>query len=143
MPVHIHTLRASCAGALGVILAAILLNWAYSPAEESRLVPVTGRVTCGDPPLGGMWVMFEEDAPRGFTACAEIRPDGSFRMQPWGNFDHEGVRPGNYRVRFVGRPLAAVAVPVAPKYQSTATSGLLVHVGPAWNEMRFSLPDHG
>ena len=143
MPVHIHTMRASCAGALGVILAAILLNWAYSPPEEFPLVAVTGRATCGDHPLGGMWVMFEEDAPRGFTACAEIRPDGSFRMQPWGQFDNEGVKPGTYRVRFLGRPLDTTAAPIASKYQSTTTSGLLVHVGPDWNDMVFSLSDHG
>ena len=143
MPFHIHTLRASCAGALGVMLAVILLGWAYSPAEEYPLAPVTGRVTCGDHPLGGMWVLFEEDAPRGFTACAEIRPDGSFRMQPWGTFDREGVKPGTYRVRFVGHPLDAVAVPVAPRYRSTATSGLLVHIGPSWNDVEFSLTDRG
>lgn len=143
MPVHIHTMRAWCAAALGVALTAILLNWAYSPAQEFRLVPVTGRVTCGDHSLGGMCVMFEEDAPSGFTAFAEIRPDGSFRMHPWGDFDRDGVKPGTYRVRFIGHPLAQGAAPVAPKYQSSTTSGLLVHVGPAWSDVVFTLPDHG
>jgi hypothetical protein len=143
MSVHIHTMRACCTGALGLILAAILLGWTYSPAEPIELVPVTGRVTCGSHPLGGMRVWFQEDAARGFSACGEIQPDGSFRMQPSGRYDRDGVAPGTYRVHFIGHPSDAPVAPVGSKYQATQTSDLLVHVRPDWNDFALSLPDPG
>jgi hypothetical protein len=130
MSVHIHTMRSSVAGALGVILAASLLRWAYVPTPEIQLVAVTGRATSGGHPLGGMWVVFQEDSARGFTACAQVRPDGSFRMMPWGNFGRDGVAPGTYHVFFAGSPWALEATPVDPKYRDPGKSNLVVHVGP-------------
>ncbi len=143
MPVHIHTLRSYVAGALGVILAVSLLRGAYTPTSEFELVPVSGRVTCGTHPLGGMWVVFEEDTPRGLTACGRIKEDGSFRMQPWGEFDRDGMPAGTYRVHFIGHPSSTPEWSVNSKYQDAATSGLLVHVGPDWEDIVFTLPDTG
>jgi hypothetical protein len=143
MPIHVHTLRAACAAAIALILAATLLRWAYSPPKpEFEMVTVTGRATCGGRPLSDMVVIFEEDAPRGFTAVSETKPDGSFRMEPWGNLGRDGVPPGTYRVRFLARTPAASESGVAPKYQASATSDLIVHVASSdWNRLELSLPD--
>jgi hypothetical protein len=144
MYVHLHTMRSCCSGALGLILAAFLLHWAYTPPpEEFELFPVTGRVTYGGRPLGGTWVVFEEEGRRGFTACSELRPDGSFRMDSWGQFNRDGIPTGTYKVFFAGSTLDAPETPIDPKYQDPRTSGLLVHVRPDWNDFVFSLPDPG
>jgi hypothetical protein len=143
MSVHIHTMRKYCAGAFGVILAAILLHSAYVPTPEIPLVAVTGQATSGGHPLGGLWVVFQEDAPRGFTACAQVQKDGSFRMMPWGNFARNGVAPGTYHVFFAGSPWAIQETPVDPKYRDPGKSDLVVHVGSTWNEIMLTLPVPG
>ncbi len=144
MPVHLHTLRAACAGALGLILAAGLLQWAYTPPPaEFEIVPVSGRVTCGGQPLGGMWIVFEEASPRGLTAFADIQADGSFRMHPWGDMDHYGIGSGTYRVYVVGHSSAGLESSVDPRYQNPGTTDLLVQIGPGWDDLRFDLPVAG
>jgi hypothetical protein len=143
MPIHAHTLRAACAAAIALILAATLLGWAYSPpTPEFELVTVTGRATCGGRPLSDMMVVLEEDAPRGFTAISQTKPDGSFRMEPWGDLGRDGVAPGTYRVHFLPRTRAASESGIAPKYRDSATSDLVVHVASSdWNRLELALPD--
>jgi hypothetical protein len=144
MPVHVHTARSAFAAALGLITAAILLGWAYRPPpSEFELVTVTGRATCGGRPLSDTVIVFEETAPRGVTAIGMIRPDGSFRMVPWGNLGRDGVPPGTYRVYFLAQTEAASESEVAPRYRASATSDLVVHVGPGWNDLTFTLPAAG
>jgi hypothetical protein len=90
-----------------------------------------------------MWVMFCEDDWRGAIACGEVKADGSFRMQPWGEFEHYGVKPGTYRVYVIGHPTGTRESPVASKYQAAETSDVLVHVGPSWDDFALSLPAAG
>jgi hypothetical protein len=144
MNVHIHTMRAYCHKVLALILVIILLGWAYAPRSGGlELAKVTGRVTCGGHPLGGVWIMFLEAGPRGFTASGMVQADGSFRMKPWSRISREGVAPGTYRVYFIPKTLGALESAVDEKYQNPVTSDLLVHVGPAWNDFAFSLPAPG
>jgi hypothetical protein len=144
MNVHIHTMRSYCQKVLSLILIVILLGWAYAlRSGDIELAKVTGRVTSGGHPLGGMWVMFLEDGPRGFTAAGMAQADGSFRMRPWGRIGRDGVAPGTYRVYFIPKTPGATMSAVDVKYQNPATSDLLVHVGPAWNDFAFSLPQPG
>lgn len=144
MSVHIHTMRSYCHKALGLTLVVILLGWAYaSLSDEIELAEVTGRVTCGGHPLRGMWIVFLETGPRGFTASGTVEADGSFRMKPWGGHDRGGVAPGTYRVYFLSKVPGAIESAVDAKYQNPATSDLLVHVGPSWNDFAFSLPTPG
>ena len=79
---------------------------------------VTGRVTRGGHPLGEMWIVFEEDGPRGAVARGLVRTDGSFRMQLWGSLGPFGVMTGTYRVRFVPNP------PWRPGRRSTIRTGI-------------------
>jgi hypothetical protein len=141
MPLHLHTMRYYCGTAVVIIPAVALLGGAYSsPADAPDLARVTGRATCGDHPLGGMRIMFLEDGPRGFTASGLVEADGSFRMKPWSRLDREGVAPGTYRVYFIPKRSGAPDPWLDPKYQDPGMSGLLVRVGPDWNEIVFSLP---
>jgi len=141
MPWHVHTMRSYCAGAFIVIPAAALLGAAYpSPSEAPELARVVGRATCGGHPLGGMWIMFLEDGPRGFMAGGLVETDGSFRMKPWGQLDREGVAPSTFRVYFIPKKSGVPDPSLDPKYEDPGTSGLLVRVGRGWNEIVFSLP---
>jgi hypothetical protein len=144
MNVHIHTMRSYCHKALGLILVVILLGWAYaSRSGDIDLARVTGRVTSGGHPLGGTWIVFLEDGPRGFMASDMLQADGSFRMKPWSRLRREGVAPGTYRVYFIPKTRGTRMLAVDEKYQNPATSDLLVHVGPAWNDFAFTLPAPG
>jgi hypothetical protein len=141
MPLRLHTMRSYGAAAVVVIPAVTLLGGAYrSPAGAPELAQVVGRATCEGHPLGGMWILFLEDGPRGFTASDLIEADGSFRMKPWSRLDREGVAPGTYRVYFIPKESGMPDPSLDPKYEDPGTSGLLVRVGPGWNEIVFSLP---
>jgi hypothetical protein len=134
-------MRSYCSGAFIVIPAAALLGAAYpSPSDAPELARVNGRATSGGRPLGGMWIMFREDGPRGFTASGLIEADGSFRMKPWGQLGREGVAPYTYRVYFISKKSGAPQPWLDPKYEDPGTSGLEVRIGPGWNEIVFSLP---
>src|SRR5947209_17348607 len=141
MPIHVHTLRTACGAAIGVTVAAILLDWVYQPPpSEFELAAVTGRVTCGGRPLRDALIVFEETGRRGFMAVGATRPDGSFRMEPWADRHHHGVAPGTYRVYFIPRTRTSMASGLAFKYRTSGTSDLIVHVGPGWDEFELSLP---
>ncbi len=145
MSVHIHTTRSYCAGALGLILAAVLLGWVYAPrVSKIELGVVIGRATCGGCPIAGTWVVFQTPDSRAYMACGLVHADGSFRMQPWDNFDGEGLATGTYRVYILtGNSPSAPRYPIDARYRAPETSDLLVHVGPAWNDVVLSLPDAG
>jgi hypothetical protein len=137
----IRTIRSVCAVAIGVILAAFSLGHAYAPPRgEFELAAVTGRVTCGGHPLGGMLVMFDQINPPGYIAASPVMADGSFRME---TRHHSGLVPGTYRVSFHPEPPDAPEPTIDPKYRDSRTSGLLVHIEPGWNEVMFSLPGAG
>ena len=68
---------------------------------------------------GGMWIVFEEAAPRGLTAYADIQADGSFRVHPWGDIEHYGIGSGTYRVYIVGHATGGLESRVDARYQAT------------------------
>jgi hypothetical protein len=146
MPVHIHTLRSYCAGTLGLLILAMVgipLSQAYEPpAREFELAEVTGRVTCGGRPLGGMaTIHFKAADDDRFDALAALHPDGSFRLQHVRYLGGEGIVPGLYRVYFFTTSWAVARSSVGEKYQDPRTSDVLVEVGPSWNDFVFSLPE--
>src|SRR5262249_18381553 len=142
MPVHIHTMRSACLGAIGLMMAMTVLAWENQrPAAEIASVPVTGRATCGGRPLGGMGIVFQPPSPPGFHSARTVRPAGSFRARSWTKYVGEGVVPGTYRVYFEPDRSSAVSPWIDSKYQDPRTTNLLVHVGPDWNDFSFSLPD--
>lgn len=144
MSVHIHTMRSYVRVAFALALMFTLLAQVYPPrSEESELAAVTGRVTWGDHPLDGTWVVFEEAAPRGHLAFGEIHADGSFRTQIWGGFGREGTVPGTYRVRFVSAPRETPEARDDGGSLPSQASGILVHVAQGWNHFEFTLPDPG
>jgi hypothetical protein len=144
MRFHMHTIRSFCGAALGLILAVTLLGAAdrRAPAEFER-APVTGHITCGGHPLYGMSIMFQQIDPGDWMASGTLGPDGSFRMQPWNRFDCEGLVTGTYRVYLLPYVGGATASSVDLRYRNPRTSGLLVHVGPGWNDVSISLPAPG
>jgi hypothetical protein len=119
----------------------ILLAQVYAPRpRDFDLVAVTGRVTCGGHPIGGVSVIFQATDPHGYMATCPVMEDGTFRMEPR---NHRGLIPGTYRACVVpDRPDAPEAA-VALEYQDPRTSGLLVRVGPDWNDIAFTLPGPG
>ena len=138
---NFRTIRSVCTIAIGVILAALLLGYAYAPPrDELELAAVTGRAICGGHPLRGMLVMFDKINPPGDLAASTVMADGSFRMETG---DRPGLAPGTYRVFFYPQPPDAPEPTIDPKYLDSRTSGLLVHIEPGWNEVTFSLPGAG
>jgi hypothetical protein len=141
MPLHLHTMRSYCATAFLVIPAVALLGGAYSsPSNAPVRARVDGRATCGGHPLGGMWILFEEAGPGGHIVASLVGADGSFRMDPK---RASGLSPGAYRVHFLPKQAGAPDPSLDPKYEDPRTSGLLVHVGPGWNEIMLTLPGPG
>jgi hypothetical protein len=141
MYIHNHTVRSSCAGALGVILAALLFQWAYVPSPpEFELSPVSGRATCGGHPLAGMWVVFVPANSNGLSAGGKVQADGSFRVEPWAPLGADGVPTGTYRVFFYGHAQAGLEAALDPKFRAQWTTDLRVHVAPDWNEFAFVFP---
>jgi len=138
MPVHIHTLRACCAAALGLILAVILLGVAYAPPRaEADLASVTGRVTCGGHPPGKTLIVFAGGGPRGTPGADLVGADGSFRLRA-GNFD--GLVPATYRIYFLPFAGAAPDASVDRKYLRPETSDLRVRLEPGRNDVAITLP---
>ncbi len=141
MPLHIHSIRSWCAAALAAIPAVILYCGAYGPPRaESELATVTGHVTRGGQPLGGMWIVFEEAGPHGRESYGALQPDGTFRVHPRDSLGRDGAVPATYRVYFLSRSPGAPKSLVAPAYLKARTSGLVVRVEPGWNEFSFTLP---
>ena len=140
MPLHIHTIRSCCAAALAAIPAVILCCSAYGlPRAERDLAPVTGRVTRGGQPLGGMWIVFEEAGPHGREAYGSVQPNGTFQTHPRDSLGRDGMVPATYRVYFLLRSPDAPDSLVAPEYQDARTSRLVVRVEPGWNDISFDL----
>jgi hypothetical protein len=137
MPFRLHTMRSCCGAALALILAVTVLGEVHRPpAADLKPATVTGRVTCGGRPLGGMSVIFEATDPHGHAVTGPVMADGSFRM---GRRDNKGLVPGTYHVYFVRHP-SGPDPRIDPRYQDPGTSGLVVRVGPDWNEIVFYLP---
>jgi hypothetical protein len=132
---HIHTLR-TVAGwilGLGAVLTSIALAAPIGASTpRAGLVPVTGQVTLNGQPAGDVMMCF--DAADRHSAYACSRADGSFELfsPGWGM----GAVPNRYRVHLFSLP-SGPALPA--RYQDVRTSGLVVEVGPDWDELSFDL----
>ncbi len=139
MLIHTHAMRKWCATALVLVPAPLLLGWASAPeSRDSRLVPVSGRVTCTDRPFSGMIHFLPEDR-RVAHAMGPVKPDGSFQVYVNGQMNLCGAVPGTYRVVLQPRLSDKAGSRVDNKYRDSRTTDLVVHIGPDWNYVRVNV----
>lgn len=129
----------SLAVLLGCALAAVRRD---RPLERVRTFPVRGRVVlASNTPVPGGRVHFHlRDNPDEPAAFAELERDGTFTVNTYGRSD--GAMPGSYILTIhplsykSGNPRhAAGSVKIPNRYQSEATSDLVVEVVPGENDL--------
>ncbi len=133
MPIHIHTLRSCCGGALVAILAIVLLGQAYAHLPgDSDLAMVTGRVTLAGSPINNMIICCDRD---GQHSLYGLLNNGTFYLTA-ALWTRGGVPPGRYHVHLC--PSTGDSQ-VPSKYTDPATSRIEIEIVSGWNDLDIAL----